>query len=383
MDDGGRLVPRDSAVYREFARLYRLAQSLRPTGVDHWSGDLYATPGGSWGGYSPVTGDIRLSGPVVLRHLVDPASPPEERAEAFATVLHEATHAGMDLDATAEPNAVRTVHSQGVAEGFAELRTANDFEAFTASAGHPELTLGEPQYPGAFAAMESLAEQASGLAKDRDSFIEEGVHGPAVMHFDQLADGVVRNRLAEVVPFHEDHRRAVRAALISTMVHPGWPVLKDSSRRTGEKVGEEIRQKLNSKVDEIRRHYYARPHEMFPVDSPNAQAGRERVLDRSSGAAGAQKAVGGAGSTGPAGAGAGSTGPGNGRPERTERGKADAVGAHPEMRFLGGQAGAAGAVRRQPVLGDGARGRGTGEGRGQAPGRDVGPGSGRGGPGRE
>ncbi|WP_343963434.1 hypothetical protein, partial [Kribbella koreensis] len=312
MDDGGRLVPRDSAVYQEFARLYRLAQNLRPTGIDHWSGDLYATPGGSWGGYSPVTGDIRVSGPVVLRHLVDPASTPAERAEAFATVLHEATHAGMDLDAPNEPNAVRTVHSQGAAEGFAELRTANDFETFTASAGHPELILGEPQYPGAFAAMESLAQQASGLAKDQDSFIEEGVHGPAVMHFDQLADGVVRNRLAEVVPFHEDHRRAVRAALIATMVHPGWPVLKDSSRRTGEKVGEEIRQKLNSKVDEIRGHYRSGRGEVFPVEAPNAEVGRERGAGRADGVA--------------------------------ESGKRGAGGGHPEMRFLSGQAAAAGAV---------------------------------------
>jgi hypothetical protein len=185
---------------------------------------------------------------------------------------------------------------------------------------------------------------------------------------------VMRNRLAEVVPFQEDHQRAVRAALITPMVHPGWPVLRESSRQTGEKIAHEVGQKLNSKVDEIRRHYYSSPGEVFPVDSPNAQVGRERVLDRAAGAAGAQKAVGGAGSTGAANAGhgstgPGSTGPGNTGPGRTERGKADAVGAHPEMRFLSGQAGAAGAVQRQPVLGDGARGRGTGEGTGQGQGR--------------
>jgi hypothetical protein len=105
----------------------------------------------------------------------------------------------MELDAPGEPNAVRTEHSNGAMEGFAELRTANDFEAFAVSAGHPELILESPQYPGAFAAMDSLADQASGLVRDRESFIAEGIHGPAVMHFDQLPDGVLRNRLAEVV----------------------------------------------------------------------------------------------------------------------------------------------------------------------------------------
>ncbi|WP_185446406.1 hypothetical protein [Kribbella qitaiheensis] len=43
MSDGDVLVPRDSAVYREFARLYQLARDLRPTNVDRWSGNLYAT----------------------------------------------------------------------------------------------------------------------------------------------------------------------------------------------------------------------------------------------------------------------------------------------------------------------------------------------------
>jgi hypothetical protein len=400
MADGGDLVPRDSAVYQEFARLHRLAQDLRPSGPDRWSGDLYATPGGSWGGYSPTTGDIRLSGPLVLRHLVDSTSSAQERAEAIATVLHEATHAGMALDAPNEPNAVRTEHSIGAIEGFAELRTMSDFELYAAEAGYPELKLRKPQYPGAFAAMDSLADQASGPAKDRDAFIAEGTRGPGVMHFDQLADGVVRNRLAEVVPVHEGHRREVRSALIGAMLHRGWPVLKHMPAETGVTIAEEIRRSLNSKVDEIRRHYHARPHEVFPADSPNAQVGRERVLDRAKGASGPRRQADGSGRagvgrTGPGNAAPGSTGPGNTGPGNTapgggrsggggrgsEPGKGGAGGVGweegrsgeevPAIRFLDGQAGAAGAVQGRPVLGDGARGRGTGEGNGQ--GRGAGP----------
>jgi hypothetical protein len=386
--DEARLVPRESATYREFARLYQLARRLRPTGIDRWNGDLYATGVENWGEFAPKTGDMRLSGTLVLQRLT--ARPGEvteyRRAEALATVLHEATHAGMATDAADEPNAVRTAHSQGLMEGFAEVRTVQDFPAFARLAGYPGIELPTPTYAGAYAATENLLQQAAGPAKDRLAFIAEGVHGPAVMHFDQLADGVVRNRLAEVVPFHEDHRRAVRAALVAPMLHRGWPTLKHMAAETGIAVAEDIRRSLNSKVDEIRRHYSAHPHEVFPVDPPNARVGRERVVDRASGAAGAQKAAGGAGSAGPARVGSGSTGAGNSGPGRTERGTADAVGARPEMRFLDGQAGAAGAVRRQPVLGDGARGRGTGDGAGQArgagpgrgPGHGSGPGQGRG-----
>ncbi|MFI5713276.1 hypothetical protein [Kribbella sp. NPDC051620] len=347
-----RLVPRDSAVYQELSRLYRLARSLRPTSVDRWNGNLYATDSERLGAFDPRSGDIRLSADRTLLHLTG-SSPtePADRAQALATVLHEATHAGMATDAPNEPNAVRSEHSLGLMEGFAEVRALQDFGAFARGAGYPELELPTPSYPGAYTATDGLLQQASGPAKGRLDIIDEATHGPGVMHFDQLGDGVLRNRLAEVVPFHEEHRRQVRAALIGAMAHRAWPMLKDLSAETGVTVAAEIRQKLNSKVDEIRRHYYAMPNEVFPVDSPNAHAGREP-----------RRQVGEAGRSGGGKTGPGKTSPGN---------------AHPEMRFLGGQAGAAGAVRWQPVLGDGARGRGAGEGHGQAPGRDVGPGNGR------
>jgi hypothetical protein len=336
MNDG-RLVPRESETYREFARLYHLARRLRPTDTDRWNGDLYATGTENWGEFSPKSGDMGLSGPLVLQRLT--ASPHEistnQRAEALATVLHEATHASMATDAPDEPNAVRSPHSLGLMEGFAEIRTVQDFPAFARLAGYPGLDLPTPAYPGAHAATQNLLQQVSGPAKDRLTFIDEAAHGPAVMHFDQLADGVVRNRLAEVVPYKAEDRLAVRAALIATMLHRGWPTLKDMSASTGEAVAEDIRRSLNAKVDEIRQHYQAKPHQTFPADVPNQYAARVAAESRAPAPAQAQQA------TAPAG------------PE----GQLDST-----MRFLSGQAPAAQATRAGSALGDGARGVGTSSG---------------------
>jgi hypothetical protein len=121
-----RLVPRDSAVYREFERLYHLARALRPTAVDRWNGDLYSTGTERWGAFNPKTGALKLSGEHVLRHLhgSGQATTPADQAQALATVLHEVTHAGMQTDAPGHPNAVRTTHSLGAMEGVAEVRTS-------------------------------------------------------------------------------------------------------------------------------------------------------------------------------------------------------------------------------------------------------------------
>jgi hypothetical protein len=196
MDSGDRLVPRESVAYREFVRLYRIARKLRPTSVDRWNGELYATNSGVWGSASPVTGAIRLSEPLVLPYLTGATSHthPGEQAEALATVLHEATHTGMNLKAS-EPNAVRTPHSAGLTEGVAELRVMADFDAFADRAGYQELVLPRPQYPGAHATSDQLLDQAAGLNVSRNALLKRLITGPAVMHFDALAEGVVRNRL--------------------------------------------------------------------------------------------------------------------------------------------------------------------------------------------
>ena len=248
-----RLVPRDSAVYQEFARLHRVARSMRPTSVDRWNGDLYATDTPRWGGFDPATGNIRLSDQRVLRHLTGSLSKtePDEQAQALASVLHELTHAGMETDALDQPNAVRSPHSLGAMEGVAELRALNDFVPFSVSAGYQGLQVPPPARAGAYAAMDSLVTQASGPAMGRYALIAETVRGPGAMHFDQLADGVLRNRLAEVVPARAEDRIAVRAALIRTMTHNHWPTLPDVTAETGRVVAEDIRRKpqLQSRRD--------------------------------------------------------------------------------------------------------------------------------------
>ena len=337
-----RIVPRDSAVYQEVARLYLAARSMRPTGADRWNGDLYATDTRRWGGFNPMTGAIRLSERNVLQHLTGSTSElfPRQQAQALATVLHESTHAGMETDASLEPNAVRTVHSEGLMEGFAELRTVEDFEAFSWRAGYPGLTMSEPQYPGAFAATESLMVQVAGPRLNREAIITAGTQGPVVMHFDQLAEAVVRNRLGEVVPEREVDRVRVRAALIGTMTHEHWPTLPDRSAETGQAVAEDIRRALNAKVDEIRRHYRANPARPFPADPPNAEAARIAVQEVPAATAEARRA---------------------GADTRDAVAEAGGAGVEVrgEMRFLSGQAAAALATRHVPALGDGARGAGA------------------------
>ncbi|TDO52776.1 hypothetical protein EV643_102618 [Kribbella sp. VKM Ac-2527] len=316
MADRDGLVPRDSVVYQEFVRLYQVARQLRPTSVDRWNGDLYAVAAENWGAFDPATGSIRLSPSRVLRHLTGSISPtePHRQAQALATVLHEATHAGMLTDAPDEPNAVRTRHSLGLMEGIAEVRTLADFDLFTERSGYSGLVLAEPQYPGALTAAEGLIAQATGPAKSTVALLEEATRGPGVMHFDQLADAVVRNRLAEVVPHHPEHRRAVRAALIPTMTHAYWPSIQHRPADAGEHLANEVRQHLNAKVDEIRRYYLPNPQQPFPAEPPNPVQMRAPDTDVQHRVAGAE-----------------------------------------QMRFLAGQAPPTGAVHAKPALGDGAR----------------------------
>jgi hypothetical protein len=95
------------------------------------------------------------------------------------------------------------------------------------------------------------------------------------MHFDQLAAGVVRNRLWDVVPHHGDHQRAVRGALIRPMLHEVWPVLHEEPASIGVRVADEIRMGLDAKVDEIRWHYRRSPRVPFEGGFPEQVAVRE------------------------------------------------------------------------------------------------------------
>jgi hypothetical protein len=312
-------VPEGSRAYTEFARLYALAQNIRPTGVDRWNRQLYAATGDVLGGFDNRTGAIRIRDPLLREYLTGQATANRRRqTQALATVLHEATHAGMELDAPAERNAIRTKHSLGLTEGFAEVRAAEAFHVFTELAGYPGLVFTEPQYEGAFIATESLIKQVSGLRVDSQELIDRLARGPGVMHFDQLAEAVLQNRLAEVVPFRSEDRGAVRAALIGTMLHPQWQTLIKRPADAGQMVAGEIGRALNAKVEEIRHRYRSAPGNgnPFPGQPPNAGAGREAPAIDPQPAAGQ-------------------------RPPPTE------------LRFLSGLAPAADAARHRPQLGDG------------------------------
>ena len=267
-----RRVPQESFAYREVERLYRIAQSLRPTEVDRWNGELYATSADTWGSLHPKTGALRLSDHRVLPHLTGSTSAvnPRQQAQALATVLHEATHGGMETDAPANVNAVRSNHSFGLIEGFAEVRTFADFELFTDRSGYDGLTLDTPQHPGAFAATRDLMTHVTGPACPRAVLIDDACRGPGVMHFDQFAHAVVANHLAGVVPNRESDQRAVRAALIGSMLHAHWPTLPKTSAGTGESIAREVRATLDAKVEEIRRHYRTGGPEPL-ADDPRAR----------------------------------------------------------------------------------------------------------------
>ncbi|MEU4607984.1 hypothetical protein AB0F43_33810 [Kribbella sp. NPDC023972] len=223
-------------------------------------------------------------------------------------------------DAPAEPNAVRTNHSLGLTEGVAELRAAQDFQIFAELAGYPRLVFSEPQYAGAFIATESLVTQTSGFRVDAQLLIDRLVQGPGVMHFDQLAEAVLQNRLAEVVPFRAEDRSAVRAVLIETMLHPQWATLIHRPAQSGRSVVNDIGQALNSKVDELRRHFRSTPRVPLPATPPNTRADRAPL-------------------------------PVNEAPDSKQ--------LPAELRFLAGLAPAALAARRRPDLADGRRGGGT------------------------
>ncbi|MET7282944.1 hypothetical protein ABZS29_32245 [Kribbella sp. NPDC005582] len=295
-------VPPESAVHREFTRLYRLAQQQRPGAGDAWNGELYAVDGGAWAQLNRESGAIALSSQHVLPHLSGQTRPEHahEQATALRQVLKVATRAGMPSTAAASPQA------SGLAVGVVEVRAATDFDAFAERAGYPNLPAPPPEAEGAFAATDSLLTQSSGLTTSRDALLSELVATPVGMQFDRLANGVVRNRLREEIPYDAARQEAARARLIVPMMHEAWPALPQHAAADGRQVGEEIRTGLNSAVEDL-RHEHRHPGAATPAAD------------------------------------------GAGRGQEHSR----------ELRFLTGQASAGGATARRPSLGDGARGAGA------------------------
>jgi hypothetical protein len=287
-------IPADTAVHREFTRLFRLARQQRPGGVDSWNGELYAVDGGELSQLNRESGAIALSSQHVLPYLTGTALPQasREQASALRTVMQVATRSGMPTAESASPEAY------ALATGITEVRIATDFETFAERAGYPSVPAPTPAAEGAYAATDSLLTQASGLTSGRDELLSELVATPVGQQFDRLANGVVRNRLREEVPY--GRQEAARARLVEPMLHEAWPRLPAHDAAAGQQVADEIRTSLNSTVEELR-------HEHHPAST--AHAPTSTSMDG-------------------------------------------------QLRFLAGQASPARATSYRPELGDGARGRG-------------------------
>ncbi|MFD7157393.1 hypothetical protein ACFV9C_22530 [Kribbella sp. NPDC059898] len=258
-------VPEDSATYREFKRLYGLAQALRPTGFDQWKGELYATSGN--GGFDSERGAIGIN-ESILREGLSPDSPNRSRqAHALAAVLNRATHASLTPDRPDIANAVRTPHATSLAEGVAAVRVATDFDTFSELAGYEGATYDGQQHTGAYAAANGLIAQASGPKVDRHAVLSNLSRGSWSQQFDHLADAVVQNRLNDVVRNDPGARQQVRRELIQTMLHPQWDQLARRSPEAGRHVAENIGSALNAKVDEIRRRS-PQTSQIAPSDGP-------------------------------------------------------------------------------------------------------------------
>jgi hypothetical protein len=136
-----------SAEYRLFVDLYDAARATRPSDLDRWNGKLYLTveEGDEWGSLQ-VDGSFKMSTELVFDKLLH-ESTPQEQAQALTTILHEALHARVVVNAPDEPNAVLSRHSKALDEGLTEWVAMADAPAFFVRAGFGHLLTRHPSTP--------------------------------------------------------------------------------------------------------------------------------------------------------------------------------------------------------------------------------------------
>ncbi|TDD51878.1 hypothetical protein E1263_29735 [Kribbella antibiotica] len=346
-----------SEQYRQFAELYTAARRARPSQIDRWNGDLYATvgEGRQWGSFRQ-DGSFALSQELVFDRL-RPGAEPQQAVQAITTVLHETNHARTEIDAPSEPNAVVSRHSKALDEGLTEWVAVDDAQGFAERAGYGHLPEPEPEYPAAHQATEELLEYAAGPDNVAD-LASRAMDAPVVMRWDVIADEIVKNRLADVVPADPQHQQAARAELIHAMTHPEWEYLDKAPAEAGDNAAQRTTQALDKATQGIRDHYAHNPESPVPAQNPNfrvpQRAGQalsevqERIVQHETQVDLAQLPA-------PS-ADARIEGPPAGRAAGEYSGRGSAGDG---ARFLSGSPSAAEATQFKPKLGNGARGAGT------------------------
>ena len=91
------------------------------------------------------------------------------------------------------------------------------------------------------------------------------------MGWDVVADSIVRNELADVVPPDPEHQQAARAHLVNQMSIPEWQGVQHRPGR-GDMVAQLTVEGTDRAVGQIREHYRQNPGEPYPAKVPNPAA---------------------------------------------------------------------------------------------------------------
>jgi hypothetical protein len=91
------------------------------------------------------------------------------------------------------------------------------------------------------------------------------------MRWDVVADSIVRNELADIVPSDADHQQAARAHLTTRMAVPGWDGIQHRPN-AGPIVAADTKAAVDTAVGELRVHYQQSPDEPYPAKVPNPMA---------------------------------------------------------------------------------------------------------------
>jgi hypothetical protein len=111
-----------------------------------------------------------------------------------------------------------------------------------------------------------LTEFASG-AGDQQALLAAMASRPPNARWQDLADAIMRDRLADVVPADTQHHQAARAELVNAMAHEGWNA---PSADHGEASNESI-QGAQAATTRIRDHYAVHSHP-YPAAEPSRNA---------------------------------------------------------------------------------------------------------------